>query len=84
MKRIALLFAALPSLAAQGMNPAPPSIGTTVPDGWVGPRSPAAQPSGLPVQAPYPIGDADMVATVAAFEAVCRSVKSGRTEIVEA
>jgi predicted dehydrogenase len=33
-------------------------------------------------RAPYPIGDADMVATVAAFEAVCRSVKSGRTETV--
>src|SRR5204863_9351679 len=33
-------------------------------------------------RAPYPIGDADMVATVAAFEAVCRSVKSGRTEAV--
>jgi predicted dehydrogenase len=35
-------------------------------------------------RAPYPIGDADMVATVAAFEAVCRSVKSGRTEVVGA
>ena len=33
-------------------------------------------------RAPYPIGDADMVATVAAFEAVCRSVKSGRAETV--
>ena len=33
-------------------------------------------------RAPYPIGDAGMVATVAAFEAVCRSVKSGRTETV--
>jgi len=33
-------------------------------------------------RAPYPIGDADMVATVAAFDAVCRSVKSGRTEAV--
>ncbi len=54
---VAIILAALPSLAAQGMNPAPPSIGTTVPDGWVGPRSPAAQPPGLPVQAPYPIGD---------------------------
>ena len=31
---------------------------------------------------PYPIGDADMVATVAAFDAICRSVKSGRTEFV--
>ncbi len=31
---------------------------------------------------PYPIGDADMIATVAAFEAVCRSVASGRTETV--
>ena len=30
----------------------------------------------------YPIGDADMIATVAAFEAVCRSVKSGRAETV--
>jgi hypothetical protein len=30
----------------------------------------------------YPIGDADMVAAVAAFDAVCRSVKSGRTETV--
>ncbi|MCW5735191.1 MAG: Gfo/Idh/MocA family oxidoreductase [Enhydrobacter sp.] len=35
-------------------------------------------------RAPYPIGDADMIATVAAFEAVCRSVKSGRTESVAA
>jgi len=35
-------------------------------------------------RAPYPIGDADMVATVAAFDAVCRSVKSGRTETVGA
>jgi predicted dehydrogenase len=35
-------------------------------------------------RAPYPIGDADMIATVAAFDAVCRSVKSGRTETVEA
>jgi len=35
-------------------------------------------------RAPYPIGDADMIATVAAFEAVCRSVKSGRTETVAA
>jgi predicted dehydrogenase len=35
-------------------------------------------------RAPYPIGDDDMIATVAAFEAVCRSVKSGRTEIVGA
>lgn len=34
-------------------------------------------------RAPYPIGDADMIATVAAFEAVCRSVKSGRTEMVQ-
>jgi len=33
-------------------------------------------------RAPYPIGDADMIATVAAFEAVCRSVKSGRAETV--
>jgi predicted dehydrogenase len=33
-------------------------------------------------RSPYPIGDADMVATVAAFDAVCRSVKSGRTETV--
>ena len=33
---------------------------------------------------PYPIGDDDMIATVAAFEAVCRSVKSGRTETVTA
>jgi predicted dehydrogenase len=31
---------------------------------------------------PYPVGDADMIATVAAFEAVCRSVKSGRREAV--
>jgi len=30
--------------------------------------------------APYPIGDTDMIATVAAFDAICRSVKSGRTE----
>jgi predicted dehydrogenase len=35
-------------------------------------------------RAPYPIGDDDMIATVAAFEAVCRSVKSGRTETVTA
>jgi predicted dehydrogenase len=34
-------------------------------------------------RAPYPIGDTDMVATVAAFEAVCRSVTSGRTEAVD-
>jgi predicted dehydrogenase len=33
-------------------------------------------------RAPYPIGEADMVATVAAFDAICRSVKSGRTETV--
>ena len=33
---------------------------------------------------PYPIGDADMVATVAAFDAICRSVKSGHTERVAA
>jgi predicted dehydrogenase len=33
-------------------------------------------------RASYPIGDADMVATVAAFDAVCRSVKTGRTETV--
>lgn len=31
---------------------------------------------------PYPIGDNDMIATVAAFDAICRSVKSGRTETV--
>jgi predicted dehydrogenase len=31
---------------------------------------------------PYPISDNDMIATVAAFEAICRSVKSGRTETV--
>jgi len=35
-------------------------------------------------RAPYPIDAADMIATVAAFEAVCRSVKSGRTETVGA
>jgi predicted dehydrogenase len=34
-------------------------------------------------RAPYPIGEADMIATVAAFDAVCRSVKSGRTETVQ-
>jgi predicted dehydrogenase len=34
-------------------------------------------------RAPYPIGDADMVATVAAFEAICRSLKTGRTQTVE-
>lgn len=33
-------------------------------------------------RAPYPIGDNDMIATVAAFDAICRSVKSGRTETV--
>ena len=33
-------------------------------------------------RAPYPIGEADMIATVAAFDAVCRSVKSRRTETV--
>jgi predicted dehydrogenase len=35
-------------------------------------------------RSPYPIGDADMIATVAAFEAICRSVKSGRTETASA
>lgn len=33
---------------------------------------------------PYPICDNDMIATVAAFEAICRSVRSGRTETVGA
>jgi predicted dehydrogenase len=34
-------------------------------------------------RAPYPITGAEMIATVAAFEAVCRSLESGRTERVD-
>ena len=71
--------------AAQSVN----VIGRSVDSSWlvISPSSAPDIVGWVPADAvegvrPYPIGDADMVATVAAFDAICRSVKSGRTEFV--
>ncbi|MFO0873389.1 MAG: glycosyl hydrolase [Phycisphaerales bacterium] len=52
---------ALTALAAVSLSATtiadPPSIATSVPAGWEGPKQASPQPPGLPVQAPYPIAD---------------------------
>jgi len=57
-----VVSAPLLSIAAAHAGSQPPSITTTIPPTtsgpeWCGPRQSVPQPPGLPVQAPYPIGD---------------------------